>query len=47
MSSKERQEKLNEITVSVLSALSPIDLSERLSLLSIKKASTTLFLEEI
>jgi len=47
MSSKERQEKLNEITVSILSALFPIDLSERLSLLSAKNASTTLFLEEI
>ena len=47
MPSKERQEKLNEITVSVLSVLSPSDLSERLASLSIKQASTTLFLEEI
>ena len=47
MSSKENQEKLNEITVSILNTLSPGDLSERLSVLSEKQASTSVFLEEI
>jgi len=47
MSSKERQEKLNEITISILGALSPAELLERLSILSTKQASTTFFLEEI
>ncbi len=47
MSSKERQEKLNEVTVNILGALSPGELLSRLSILSTKQASTTLFIEEI
>jgi len=47
MSSKERQEKLNEVTVNALGVFSPAELLERLSILSTKQAPTTLFIEEI
>ena len=47
MSSKERQEKLNEVTVNTLGVFSPAELLERLSILSTKQAPTTLFIEEI